>query len=351
MSLDELSSKVDSQFFSPKDERWLAYITSKPESTIFHHPAWLDALAESYGYRPFIMAACDDNGQIRAGLPLMEVRSLVTGRRWVSLPFTDYCAPLHSDPEALGQLARDLALLYEARSVPRIEIRWELPAHPAIQPYSTFCLHAVRLDSDPQVVMKGFKRTHRQNIGTAENRGVHIERGTKPEHVRRFYEMQLATRRRKGVPVQPWKFFDLLEKKVLAQGLGFVLLAFKDSQCLAGGMFLHWQRTLTYKYAASSDEGQEYRPNNLLSWTAMRWGCENGFTAFDLGRADISNSGLRRFKRGWGAEESPLTYSTLSAASPGTSGGKLMSFMGSVIQKAPPWVCRVAGEVLYKHVG
>jgi hypothetical protein len=338
MDINELDSKVDSQLLSPKDERWLAYIASKPESTIFHHPAWLNALAESYGYRPFVIAACDDNGQIRAGLPLMEVRSAVTGRRWVSLPFTDYCAPLYSDPEALDQLARDLAFLYQAGSVPRIEIRWELPAHPAIQQHPAYYLHVVRLNSDPEVVMKGFKRTHRQNVGTAENRGVHVERGVEPEHVRRFYEMQLETRRRKGLPVQPWKFFDLLEKKVLARGLGFVLLAFKDAQCLAGGVFLHWQQTLTYKYAASSDEGQEYRPNNLLSWTAMRG-------------TGLENDGLRRFKRGWGAEERPLTYSTLPGPVPGAGDGKLMFYMETVIQRAPPWVCKAAGELLYRHFG
>jgi CelD/BcsL family acetyltransferase involved in cellulose biosynthesis len=351
MRFDELSSQVDSQFFRPKDERWLDFIASRSESTIFHHPAWMDTLAESYGYRPFVLAACDGSGQIKAGLPLMEVRSVVTGRRWVALPFTDYCMPLSSDREALGQLARDLGSLYQAGSVPKIEVRWELPARPAIQSQVAYHLHTLRLTSDPEVVMKGFKRTHRQNIGTAENRGVHIERGTDLEHLRRFYEMQVGTRRRFGIPVQPWKFFELLGKHVFARDLGFVLLAYADGQCLAGGLFLHWQQTLTYKYAASSDEGQEYRPNNLLSWTAMRWGCENGYTAFDLGRTGLENGGLARFKRGWGAEEQPLTYCTLGAASPGTDDGRLMSYMETVIQRAPPWVCKAAGALLYKHFG
>jgi CelD/BcsL family acetyltransferase involved in cellulose biosynthesis len=351
MDVSCLDSLSDTLFLDPSDERWVAYITSKPESSIFHHPAWLHVLAECYGYRPFVVAVCDETGQIKAGLPLMEVRSLVTGRRWVSLPFTDYCAPLHDDEESLHQLTRDLVTLYQAGSVPKIEIRWELPALSAIQLHPAYYLHTVKLDSDPQVVMKGFKRTNRQNIGTAEKRGVHIERGTEPEHLRRYYGMQRETRRRKGLPVQPWKFFELLGENVLAQGLGFVLLAYKDAQCLAGGLFLHWQQTLTYKYAASSGEGQQYRPNNLLSWTAMRWGCENGFTVFDLGRTDLENAGLRRFKKGWGAQESPLTYSMLSAAPRGISNGKLMSWMETVIQKAPPWVCRAAGELLYRYFG
>ena len=351
MKTNGLDFQVDSHFVDPLDRRWLEYVRSKPEATIFHHPSWLSVLAESYGYRPFVIAACDAAGQIVAGLPVLEIRSRVRGRRWVSLPFTDYCAPLYDGPEALDQLVHELVLRYQVGRVPKIEIRWGLPAHPPIQSYPAYYLHIVKLASDPQVVMKEFERTHRQNIGTAEKRGIHIERGTEPEHLRRFYQMQLETRRRKGVPVQPWKFFDLLGTQILAQGLGFVLLAYKDAQCLAGGLFLHWQKTLTYKYAASSGEDQQYRPNNLLSWTAMRWGCENGYTVFDLGRTELENAGLRRFKKGWGAEESPLTYSMLSTTPPDTDNGKLMSLMETVIQKAPPWVCRLTGELLYRHFG
>lgn len=308
-------------------------------------------LAESYGYRPFVVTVCDAAGRIAAGLPVMEIHSRLTGRRWVSLPYTDYCPPLYDDLDALTQLTHDLVSLYQAGSVSKISIRWELPVCPPLQSSPGFYLHAVKLASDPQVVMKRFERTHRQNIGTAESRGVHIERGTGLEHLRSYYELQLETRRRKGLPVQPWRFFDLLGKRILAQGLGFILLAYKDTQCLAGGVFLHWQQTLTYKYAASSGEDQQYRPNNLLSWTAMRWGCENGYTVFDLGRTELQNAGLRRFKRGWGAEESPLTYSLLSAAPSGTRDSKLRSLMEPFIRKAPFWVCRVVGELLYRHFG
>jgi CelD/BcsL family acetyltransferase involved in cellulose biosynthesis len=351
MRFTPLDAKVESQFLDPEDERWLAYIRSKSGSTIFHHPAWLRTLAECYGYRPFILAVCDAAGAIRAGLPLMEVRSLVSGRRWVSLPFTDYCSPLHDDEQPLRRLVGDLASLYKADAVPKVEVRWELPALATIRRYPAFYLHTVRLESDPQRVLTGFKRSHRQNIGAAEKRGVQIKRGTEPRHLRQYYDMQLDTRQRKGLPVQPWKFFEMLGKHVFAQRLGFVLLAYKDSQCLAGGVFLHWQQTLTYKYAASSGEGQEYRPNNLLTWTAMRWGCEKGMTTFDLGRTGLENAGLQRFKRGWGAAELPLSYSLLSDKPPKVSDGRLMLLMESFIQKAPPWVCRVAGELLYRHYG
>jgi len=341
----------DIQILDHQDERWFDYIKKHPQANPFHHPAWITLLSECYGYRPFIIVILTNEGKVSAGLPILEVRSMVTGRRWVSLPFTDYCAPLFDDLESLNQLTNNLAVLYQTGRIPRIEVRWELPPHDAIRSNNAFYLHTLRLGPDPQLVLKGFKRTHRQNIGTAEERGVHIVWGREPEDLRRFYAMQLETRRRKGVPIQPWKFFELIGKEIFSQGLGFILFAYKDTQCLAGGLFLHWQQTITYKYAASSGEEQECRPNNLLSWTAMRWGCENGYTVFDLGRSELENTGLRRFKSGWGAEETSLTYSTLSTMPPSTSKGKLMSVMETVIRKSPSWVCRVTGELLYKYFG
>jgi CelD/BcsL family acetyltransferase involved in cellulose biosynthesis len=346
-----VESQADMQILNPDDNRWLEFAASKPDATIFHHPAWLSVLEKSYGFRPLIVTVCDSANRITAGIPVMEIHSLVRGRRWVSLPFTDYCPPLYDSQESLDQLTNDLVAMHQTRSVRAIQVRWELPPHPAIRSHTAYYLHNLSLHPNPQMVQKGFKRTHRQNISTAEERGVVIKWGTEPEHLQCFYAMQLETRRRKGIPVQPWKFFELLGQEVLNQGLGFILLAYKDAQCLAGGLFLHWQQTLTYKYAASIGEDQQLRPNNLLSWTAMCWGCENGYTVFDLGRTELQNDGLRRFKSGWGAIESPLPYSLLSTAPPGSGNGKLMSLMETVIQKAPPWFCRMTGELLYRYFG
>jgi lipid II:glycine glycyltransferase (peptidoglycan interpeptide bridge formation enzyme) len=192
---------------------------------------------------------------------------------------------------------------------------------------------------------------HRRNIRVAERRGVRIESGNQRNHVEVFYRLHLETRQRKGMPIQPWRFFHILGRSLLEKGLGFVLLAYKDDACLAGAVFLHWHGTLTYKFGASHFDGLSLRPNNLVMWAAIRWGCENGYSLFDMGRTDIDDAGLRAFKSGWGAEETPLAYSTLSAEPSQPVTGKLMPIMQTVIRNSPPWVCRATGELLYKHFG
>ncbi len=382
-----MNARTEAQLLELTDPRWLAFLASRPEAHIFHHPAWQTVLAECYGYRPIVLAVCDRAGRdqvtaspmvtalppVTAGLPMMEVRTgigpwhALGGRRWVALPFTDYCPPLYEDALALEQLAAGLVERCEREQAGAswrgAEVRWALPPCPPIQPYLAYTSHRVPLGPDPLAVMKRFDRTHRQNVAAAEERGVRIEWGTGPEAVAAFYDLQLATRRRKGLPVQPRRFFDLIARHLFSEGLGFILLAYRGAgEPLAGGLFLRYGQTLVYKYAASSGGAgsveQQLRPNNLLTWTAILWGCENGCTAFDLGRTDLGNAGLRRFKRGWGAEETEVTYCTLADArtrveqpAPAPAAGRLAAIAGPVIQKSPPWVCRAVGELLYGRFG
>jgi Acetyltransferase (GNAT) domain len=346
-----MSGRRQFELLDPSDERWLTFAATEPEANIFHHPAWMNLLAECYGYRPFVVVAYGAGGQVCAGLPMMEVNSAVTGRRWVSLPFTDHCRPLYHDPVALIKLVDALADLYQDHEAPRIEVRWELPPHPAIQSACDCVLHTIPLGADVQRVTQRMQDQKRQLFRGAEHKGVRVVRGTSEEYLSTFYRLHVITRRRHGNPVQPRKFFELLGKHILEQGLGFVLLAYKDSVCLAGAVFLLWNHVLTYKYSASSGIDLRLRPNDLLLSTAVRWGCENDYTLLDMGRTDLKDTGLRQFKNRWGAAETPLVYSTFSDRPPRRTSGRLTQVMGTVIRNSPLWVCQAMGELLYKHVG
>lgn len=334
----------------PGDERWLAFVSVMPTATVFHHPAWLELLAATYGFRCFVLVTYDDTGAIAAGLPMAEIRSLFTGRRWVSLPYSDYCNPLYRDAQALECLTDGLVQLSEARSVPQIRLRWTFPDRPAITSYSHHVLHQLPLEPDKKLQARRMDGMHRQNIRMARKNGLCIERGTSLDFVQQFYQLQLETRQRKGLPAQPWRFFRLLKDHVLDRDLGFVLLALKDDVCVAGAICLHWQRSLMCKYAASHENTLALRPNNLLFWTAITWGCDNGYQVFDMGRSGLDNQGLRDFKSRWGAEETPLGYSAIAGRVKEQHGdGRLMQAMGTVIRRSPLWVTQTMGELLYRH--
>jgi len=107
---------------------------------------------------------------------------------------------------------------------------------------------------------------------------------------------------------------------------------------------------IVYKYAASDRDAWNLRPNHLVVWDAIRWGCENGYRSFDFGRTDTHNSGLRSFKSGWGGTEYPLVYSTVGGVHSHRDTPSLLRRSATkIIQGSPVWVCQATGELLYKY--
>jgi CelD/BcsL family acetyltransferase involved in cellulose biosynthesis len=320
----------------------------QPEALPFHHPSWSRVLSETYGYRPFVLAVPGERGRIRGGLPIMEVRSGFRRTRWVSLPFTDRCPPLAADRATAGRLVDLADRAREQANVARLEVHADLPGR-GVHRQPRGVGHVLSLSPDPELTFQAFSRSQVQrNVRKAERSGLTLRRADAPEDLTEsFYKLHLRTRRRLGVPVQPRRFFDFLWRRLIAPGWGFVDLAYHGRLPVAGAVFLTAGRTVVYKYGASEPSSWPLRPNNLIFWDAIRWGCENGFAAFDFGRSELDNRGLRSFKSGWGAIEEPLVYATLGATPSRKArviGGSLLS---PLIRRGPLWFCRAIGEVAY----
>jgi hypothetical protein len=333
------------------NEAWQLFLSSRSKATIFHHPAWSNLIANCYGYRPFIVAAYGSGGEIKAGLPMIEISQPFSSRRWVSLPFTDHCAPLHVDQDSLRDLLENINQASRERGVSSIELRWNLSSEDALLANPYYVLHTIPLSPDFHVVQSRFQAMHRRNSIVAQKRGVRIICGNDIDDLKDFYKLHLQTRRRQGIPVQPFHFFELMWKHLFELDLGFVMKAYQNTTCLAAAVFLKYNQTITYKYGASLKEGLDLRPNDLLFSTVIQWACENGFTLFDMGRTDKDNPGLSRFKKGWGAEEIPLKYYNIPQKRTPPIPSNYMKIMKPIIQKSPKWVCQFTGELFYKYIG
>jgi CelD/BcsL family acetyltransferase involved in cellulose biosynthesis len=333
--------------------QWFDFVRSHPDAHPFHHPAWADLLTRCYGFPGFVVALVDDSQSVLAGFPVLEVHRPLGGRRLVALPFTDHCAPLilPEPPESTleAALAQHLASAQSDGSLPPMEIRWPLAQAPRLWSQPTAVLHLQPLAPDPDQVFARFSKMHQRNVRKAERAGICITLDRSVEGLRHFYRLHLITRQRQGVPVQPWRFFADFPDHLFKANLGFVLQAWLGEQCVAAAVFLTWNGTLVYKYGASDLAHAAHRPNHLLFWNAIQWGCAHGCTTLDWGRTDEENQGLREFKSGWGAEERPLLYTTIANAEPKPASDRLDRAMAAVIRRAPPQVCRALGELLYRY--
>jgi CelD/BcsL family acetyltransferase involved in cellulose biosynthesis len=335
---------------APHDRRWSTFAESHPHGTIFHHPGWLQVIADAYGYRPFVVALEDDSKRVRAGLPFVEVRSPLGRRRWISLPFTDYCAPLSSDRVSLARLLDALPALRETTGVRSIEIRDEARSA-GFAPVAAGVRHVLRLDTDEERLLRGFHRSQVQRgIVRAAREGIVVRRGQdRHDLIETFYRLHADTRRRLGVPVQGRRWFELIWDRLLENGLGFVLVASHGGVDVAAALFLTWNGTTVYKYGASDSRYWKHRPNHALFWDAIRWSAARGYHTFDFGRTAPDQQTLAAFKRAWAARETPLEYGVAPGGATSNARGIVGRLAAPVIRRSPVWVARYIGEIAYRY--
>jgi CelD/BcsL family acetyltransferase involved in cellulose biosynthesis len=333
------------------DARWRGLVDAAPDALVFHHPAWLELLRDEYGFGIETWGVREGE-ELVGGLPVADVRSRLTGRRLVALPFCDLCGPIVV-PGVLDAGARvaDMIVAERRLSGVPLDIHEQLVDLPDATPSKGFLHHVLTLDPNPDVVERNFTTSAlKRGARKAEKLGLRVERRTDVDALDEFYALHLETRRHQGVPVQSKRFIRRFAN-LFSQGLGHVALVVDESgQTNAAAVFLTFKETMTYKYGASRRAALTMRPNNLLFLDSIRWGCAQGLRRLDLGRTDLDNPGLRTFKLSWGADERTLSYTWLSDKAPAGRGSGIPAIAQTAIRRGPPILGRAVGKALYRHV-
>jgi CelD/BcsL family acetyltransferase involved in cellulose biosynthesis len=329
---------------------WSEFVGTHPDATCYHRPQWSRLLADCYGYPGAVVVQRGDDGSIVAGMPILQVRQLSGRRRWVCLPFSDECGPLLATGGSAERLVTGAdAARRRARAV-QLEVRADVGGL-TTAPSPVAVAHSHRLSADLDAVQATFTPAARRSIRKARKSGVEVREAREPTDADAFYGLHVRTRRRKGMPVQPHRYFRLLWERMIASGHGTLLLAEHLGDVVAGAVFLTGGTTVTYKYGASDPEHWPVRPNHAIMWHAMTWAVERHHTTFDWGRSDLEDSGLRDFKSSLGGRERVLRYTRLPEAPEPATSGRSLSLVRPVLRRSPAWVCRAAGEVLYRYAG
>lgn len=332
------------------DIRWLDFINQHPDSTIFHHPRWLKVITTCYGYQPFILGLVDQQGVLNAGMPVVEINNLLQPKRWVSLPFTDVCEPLAHDPALLDNLEDYLVDESMRQGVKALEVRSSVFMK-RLSAGKEYIQSSITLSDSLTDVQGNVKGANLRKLRQAERHQVEICITTTEEMMNEFYRLHVETRHRHGLPVQPKCFFDLLQREIIANGLGFLTLARVGSEFVAGGAFLFWKGVLHYKYAASNLVGRSCYASDPLIWQAIQWGIEHQASKFDWGRTDLEDAGLRRFKNRWGSVEHPLIYASTRVEQTKSNPPIWMGWIRKCITSSPVEVSRWSGELFYRYFG
>lgn len=184
---------------------WDALVAKHASATFFHSASWARVLVSAYGYTPLYLVVHGSDGLVSA-LPLMDIRSWVTGKRGVSLPFTDECGILGADLNALRATREFLLELSKARRWAYFECRGGAGFLGYSEPSTSFLGHQLDLSQSEEAILDGMADSTRQAIRKAEQSGLSVEFSRGLDTVRAFHDLLCKTRKKHGMPPQPFSF-------------------------------------------------------------------------------------------------------------------------------------------------
>ena len=346
--------------FSPlSDARWPAFLEAHPLASVFHSRPWLDALRRTYGYEPVGYTSTPPGKDLENAAVFCRVESGLTGRRLVSLPFSDHCDLLVEDTKEQTRFLEGLERKTREQGWRYIEIRPLRAFRPTssfAQPSGCYSFHKIDLTPDLGTLLANcHKSSTQRKIQRARREGLTYEEGVNQSHLDDFYKLLVATRRRHRLPPQPKEWF-----RNLISCFGDALkirLALRHGRPVAGMLTVRYKDTLIYKNGGSDSRFHNLGAMHLLYWESIRDAKEMGLRTFDLGRTDANQTGLIKFKSRWGAQQSAVTYWRYTAENRSShifdqsGNGWKMRVLKHIFSLAPPSLLPKVGSLLYRHAG
>jgi hypothetical protein len=338
------------------DPRWQALVDRHPNASVFHTTGWLEAVRRTYGYNPVVFTTSSPTHELTNGLLFCRIRSWLTGRRMVSLPFSDHCEPL-CDSAEFEVLVHYLQSALDHQDWKYLEIRL-VDGHMSRGPETVgfrvkekHLLHRVSLQSSPADLFGSFhKGSVQRRVRRAERAGLVERVGRSERLLKDFYGLCLLTRQRQKLPPQPYKWFQNV-----VQCMGEYLeirTAYKNDIPIASILTLRFRNTVYYKYGCSDAQFNHLGATPFLLWRAIWDAKSNGATEFDLGRTEMGNAGLIAFKNKWAPGPQTLTYWKF----PGSLADSVrfewkVKVLKGVFSLMPSRLLTATGRFLYPHIG
>ena len=334
-----------------EEKNWNNLILGFPEHSFFLSSNWAKVLSRTYNYSPVYLVAYSSENRLDTVVPLIEVNSILTGKRGVSLPFTDFCEPIIGSN--FDKTFQELVEYAASKKWKSIEFRGGKKYFQDTDPSSFYYHHSLDLTIGEDDIFSKFCPSNKRNIRKAIKEGVKVEFTITPEAIDNFYYLNCITRKRHGLPPQPYKFFEEIYNNILSKELGIVSLASYNDKIIAGAIFFHFGYRALYKFGASDKKYQNLRPNNLIMWDAIKFYILKELKELSFGKTEPENHGLRRFKLAWGSEEEKIftyKYDVLKdkfVPNPDSAIG----FHNVIFRMMPLPLLKLIGNTLYRHLG
>ena len=317
-------------------QAWDAYVRTCENANPYHLYAWNAIFRETFGCETCYLVAKAD-AKIKGVLPLFIIKNPVLGSNYISSLRGGVCA---DDVDAAQQLIQAAIDLTRERNARYLKLRdgvqkWN---DDRLETKIEYAYVLANLPPDPDTIWqtpqaRGFRRSVRKSVRKARREGLSVAWGN--ENLDGFYRVYATAVRDLGTPALPRRFFEK-ELEQFPNDIRILTVCLAD-QIIGGICFFTINNVLYALHGLSLQKYFSLQPNDLLYWEAIKYACEHGYRALNLGRS-APGSGHAWFKEKYMARPRELYYQYYlhkAKTVPGVRGGQLYRVVSKVWKYLP----------------
>jgi GNAT superfamily N-acetyltransferase len=341
---------------------WNQLVATHPLGSVFQHTAFLKMIAATFGHTtPYCVSLLDRAEQCCAGLAVFLVKSWLTGRRLVSIPFTFYADPMAGSPKEFARLFQRVRVLAEQQKASYIEIK---ALHSANLLAGTHLLTEVYhhrtyyldLTKGLDALWEGFhRRSVRRRIRRSERSGLTIRPAQTQEQVALFHRLLARDRRRLGLPPHRPQYFQNVWRYLVPLGLARFTLAYLGNELVGGQCTFSFRETAFLAYLAVDESLRGDGIGQFLVWSEICTAAAEHRKIVDLGKTSPYAQGLVQFKENWGSHplEAPVFYYPRAMGVSSYDSERSLAYRALRLfwRTLPPGWAGVPSRFLYRHLG
>ena len=220
-------------------------------------------------------------------------------------------------PGLLKSIIPALENLGVKNRIMRIKILWpykwgyaDLFGNMGYEHVGTSITYTVDLGRGAEDLWRRIYGNKRRNIKKALDRGVEFIETSSFGDIEKFYGLLLEVAKRDKFVPAPLSWFQTIWKSRSQKDSSKLFFArWKDNNVSSVFATIHAKTiyALGFGYLSTA---LEVRPNDLLHWKIMEWGCERGSLRYHMGEVrpekGSSTSGIWRWKREWNGDLDPV---------------------------------------------
>lgn len=275
--------------------------------SVFHTPAWLKAV-EAGTKQTAIGLIAEKGGALVGWLPLNEIHSSVFGRMLASSGFAVEGGILSSDPKATAFLANVAEELAQRRCCPTIELRGGVSPAGWVSKTDSHCGFVSDLAEDDEEQLLAIPRKQRAEVRKGLKNDLQVSVGSGAEERNAHYAVYSESVRNLGTPVFPRSLFDAVLDSLDAD----ILTVRHQGEPVASVLSLYYDGAVMPYWGGGVFAARHLRANDVMYYKLMLHARGRGCERFDFGRSK-TRSGAYNFKKNWGFEPEPLSYSVWTA--------------------------------------